>query len=193
LPRVDPAEFESLSLEAFRLVEGFSLHDVWLVELEGSMGCTVQELRSLFTPERCRTLSPPVRILFLVRSLLGRVFRLDSESDQFVRQVAERVPPELANASMVPVGTPEGPFVTLYALPTEAAFQVVNATVHAILIVALVKSDCGHRFFWATYLKPVGRITSLYMRLIDPFRRIIVYPGLESWLKRVWLEGGGLE
>ena len=85
-------------------------------------------------------------------------------------------------------GTPEGPFQTLYALPDEAAYQALNATVHAILIVAVVRSVSGSRFFWATYVKPVGRITALYMRVIDPFRRWVVYPGLESWLKRSWSE-----
>ena len=87
----------------------------------------------------------------------------------------------------MPPGTPEGPFQTLYSLPGEAAYQALNATVHAILIVAVVKSVSGYRFFWATYVKPVGRITALYMRIIDPFRRLVVYPGLESWLKRAWL------
>jgi hypothetical protein len=102
--------------------------------------------------------------------------------------VLDAVPARLANASLVPPGTPEGPFQTLYVLPTEAAYQVLNATVHAILILAVVKSVKGHRFFWATYVKPVGRITSFYMRIIDPFRRVVVYPGLESWLKRTWME-----
>ncbi len=188
MPRVDPTEYESLSLEAFQLVQGFDLHDVWLVELEGSTSCTVQDLRSLITPERFRSLNPVVRALFFIRSALGRIFRLDSaSSDGPARRVVERVPARLANASLVPPGTPEGPFQTLYTLPAEAAYQVLNATVHAILIVAVTQSVSGHRFFWATYLKPVGRITSLYMRVIDPFRRAIVYPGLESWLKRAWL------
>lgn len=188
MPRVDPTEFESLSLEAFQLVQGFALHDVWLVELEGSASCTVQDLRSLITPERFRSLNPAVRTLFFVRSALGRIFRLDSASnDGPTRRVVEKVPAQLANASLVPPGTRDGPFTTLYALPTEAVYQVSNATVHAILIAALTQSVSGHRFFWATYVKPVGCITSLYMRVIDPFRRAIVYPGLESWLKRAWL------
>ena len=183
---MDPAEYESLPLEALQIVEGFALHDVWLVELEGSTDCTVEDLRSLITPERLRSMNRMVRVLFLVRSALGRVFRLDSKVNEAARRVAEIVPADLLNASLVPAGTPQGPFVTLYVLPMEAAYQALNATVNAILIVALVKVASGHRFFWATYLKPVGRITQFYMRLIDPFRRLIVYPGLESWLKRAW-------
>ena len=189
MPRIDPVEYESLPLEAFRLVHGFTLHDVWLVELEGTASCTLQDLRRLVTPGRRRALSPIVRALFVLRSVLGRVLRLDSRpSDALARRLVEQVPARLANASAVPPGTREGPFETLYVLSDEAAYQVLNATVHAIVVVALVGSDSGHRLFWATYVKPVGRITSLYMSVIDPFRRAVVYPGLESWLKRAWLE-----
>lgn len=189
MPLVEPGEYESLPLEALRLVQGFALHDVWLIELEGTGSCTVQDVRRLIVPERRRDLSPIVRALFFLRSVLGRTFHLDSKpSDDLTRPMHERVPSRLANASVVPPGTREGPFETLYVLPNEAAYQVLNVTVHALVIVALVSSAAGHRFFWATYVKPVGRITTLYMRLIDPFRRIVVYPGLESWLKRAWRE-----
>lgn len=189
MPRVDPAEYESLPLQAFQFVQGFPLHDVWLVELEDATSCTLQDLRTLMTPESFRSLNPVVRSLFFLRSVLGRIFRLDSTpGDESARGLIEKVPTHLADASLVPPGTPEGPFQTLYALPTEAAYQALNATVHAILSVALVRSVSGHRFFWATYVKPVGRITSFYMRVIDPFRRAVVYPGLESWLKRIWRE-----
>jgi len=163
---------------------------VWLVELEGSTSCTVPELRGLVTPQRIRSLNPMVRFLFFVRSALGRAFRLDSKRDEPARRVAEIVPPDLAEASLVPSGTPAGPFFTLYVLPTEAAYQAVNATVHAILSVAVVEAASGHRFFWATYVKPVGRITALYLGLIDPFRRTVVYPGWEAWLKRARLGSG---
>ena len=187
MPRVDPTEYESLPLQVFQLVQGFALHDVWLVELEDAPACALQDLRSLMTPESLRSLNPVVRSLFFLRSVLGRIFRLDSTpATESSVGLIERVPAALADASLVPPGTQEGPFQTLYALPNEAAYQALNATVHAVLSVAVIKYRSGYRFFWATYVKPVGRITSFYMRLIDPFRRIVVYPGLESWLKRKW-------
>ncbi len=104
------------------------------------------------TRESLRSLNPAVRSLFFLRSILGRVFRLDSKpAEASARGLIEKVPTHLAEASLVPLGTPEGPFQTLYALPTEAAYQALNATVHAILSVALVRSVSGHRLFWATW------------------------------------------
>lgn len=185
MPRVDPAEFLALPLEAFPLLRGFDLHDVWRVELPGAGTRTLGELRALLTSKRRQSLPAPVRALFAIRSAAGRLFRLESVADDRpAQEVARTVPERLANASQSPPGTPAGPFATLYVLPAEAAYQALNATVHAILVVALVQTDSGQRLFWATYLRPVGRITSIYMGLIDPFRRTIVYPGLERWLQR---------
>jgi hypothetical protein len=113
--------------------------------------------------------------------------QLDSTSDGAAEsELRERLPPSLVERSLRPPGTPEGPFQTLFILPGEAAYHVRNATVYAILSIALVGSGSGSRFYWATYVKPVGRVTGFYMRLIDPFRRFVVYPGLESWLKKLW-------
>jgi hypothetical protein len=163
MPRVEPAEYEALPLEAHRFAREFApLHDVWLVELEGGGQRTVPELRSAL-PEHLATLPLRVRALFALRSTLGRIFGLDPVSRGA-----------------------DGAFELVYMKDDEAAYRVRNATVHAIVAVALTRSEMGQRFYWATYVRPVGRITPLYMGLIDPFRRWIVYPGLESWLGRAW-------
>ena len=52
-------------------------------------------------------------------------------------------------------------------------------------------SEDGQRLYWATYVRPVGRITNLHMTIIDPFRRRVVDPGLERWLVRVCRERPG--
>jgi len=187
VPQVPPAEFEALPLHAFALTRGLPLHDVWTVELAGGPECTIQALADLLTEENIRTLPLPVRALFAVRSGAGRAFKLDDRrhADTGPRLV-DSVPEALARASLVPPGTPARGFRTLYALADEAALEARNATVHAVLVVALVPSETGRRLYWGTYVEPVGAVTRFYMGLIDPFRRWIVYPGLESWLVRTW-------
>ncbi len=158
MPRADPTDYLRHDLHAHGLTGGFPLHDVWQVELEGGRELSVQDLRRLATPEAARFLGLPVRALFGLRSWLGRIFRLDGTSQ---------------------------PFTTLYELPHEAAYEGLNRTVHAILVVVIVPSSGGQRLIWATHVKAVGRITAVYMKLIDPFRHRLVYPGLEAWLKRL--------
>jgi hypothetical protein len=36
----------------------------------------------------------------------------------------------------------------------------------------------------------VGRITAWYMRLIDPFRRVVIYPAVLRHIRAVWSRGG---
>ena len=58
---------------------------------------------------------------------------------------------------------------------------------HAFLATALVPRDGGYILYWAVYVKPGGLGTRLYMALIDPFRRRIVYPGMIREMRAAWV------
>jgi hypothetical protein len=68
--------------------------------------------------------------------------------------------------------------------PPDASY--VNATVHAFVALALTPSPGGYTLYLAIYVKPVTRFTTLYMALIDPFRRLIVYPALGRQAQQRW-------
>ena len=87
----------------------------------------------------------------------------------------------------MPTGTADGALRVLYELPRESASEIWNATVHAVLSYALVERENGYRLYWAVYVRSVGRITAPYMRLIDPFRRFIVYPALIRAVHAGWM------
>jgi hypothetical protein len=88
-----------------------------------------------------------VLALFTLRSLLGRLLRLDAGSDGFVPVIAE---------------------------PEERLFRIENRTVTALAHVYLA----GRRPRLAVYVRPHGRFGRVYLALIEPFRRYVVYPGL---------------
>ena len=77
----------------------------------------------------------------------------------------------------------------LYVSPHESISEVQNATVHAFSVFALRNTATGYRFYWGIYVRPVGRITGLYMRLIDPFRRFIIYPAILRRVRAAWSRG----
>jgi len=195
VPRSDPAEFRALPLRAFDAVGDFPLHDVWTVDFPGARGLTIPALRSCLSSERVPALPLPVRALFAIRRAAGRALRLDegaardAATDRAPAE-ARALTPDVVAASRVRPGTREGLFRTVFVLDDEAAYVVRNATVHALLVVALTPNENGQRFYWGTYVAPVGPITRLYMALIDPFRRFVVYPGLERWLRRTVRESG---
>jgi hypothetical protein len=74
----------------------------------------------------------------------------------------------------------------LYVLGDEALSELRNATVHAFLALALAPSPGGYTLYLATYVKLVTRFTILYMALIDPFRRFVVYPALVNYVQQRW-------
>jgi hypothetical protein len=65
-------------------------------------------------------------------------------------------------------------FRPVYAEAEEQLFRIENRTVVAFMHLSL--ADRRPRI--AVYVRPKGRFGSLYMRLIEPFRHAVVYPGL---------------
>jgi hypothetical protein len=65
-------------------------------------------------------------------------------------------------------------FEPVYREPDEQLLRIDNRTVTAYLHLSL--ADRYPRL--AVYVRPKGRLGAAYMRLIDPFRRHVVYPGL---------------
>ena len=51
---------------------------------------------------------------------------------------------------------------------------------------ALVETADSYRFYFAVYVRKVGRLTRLCMALIDPFRKLIVYPSLLRSVRANW-------
>ncbi len=60
---------------------------------------------------------------------------------------------------------------------------------HAFSVFALTEHAVGYRLYWAIYVQPVGRMTRWYMRLIDPFRRLVIYPAVLRYIRASWARG----
>jgi len=191
--RVPAREFLQLRLLVHEVLRGVPLRDVTAVELSGGgPGRSVSDVRTLFGSERAEDASLPVRALFALRWKLGRWLGWDAESHSIEshhrESYVQRVWPELASRSWVAPGTREGAWVVLYVLEREALTEIRNATVHAFMSLSLVERPGGYRVYVAVYVAPVSRWTPLYMALIEPFRRFVVYPALARRLQRSWRE-----
>ncbi len=199
MPQASTQEFERLPLRVHTALAGVPLHDVWCIDLpHWRAGVTLDEfLRvagkcaleicgcskspSLFTP------SPLVRMLLKLRFFIGRVLRWDSKSiatDTF----ASRLTDADRSRSLIPVGTPDGFFRVLYRFKNEQLVELSNRTVHAAALSALVETPGSYRFYFGVYVRSVSQFTPYYMALIDPFRKLIVYPCLLRSLRARWDE-----
>jgi hypothetical protein len=65
-------------------------------------------------------------------------------------------------------------FVPAYRDADEQLFRITNRTVTGYLHVSLAE----RRPRLAVYVRPNGRLGRGYLRLIEPFRRLVVYPAL---------------
>jgi hypothetical protein len=186
--RVTPEEFERVDLRAHSLLADVPLHDVWAVDLPGGgPGRTIVDLRALLSAQELTAANPVVSFLFGLRARFGRALGWDrkpagASEESFLHRLsaADRA------ASLVVPGTREGPFRVLFLSPREAISEIQNSTVHAFSVFALLERSSGYRLYWGIYVRPLGRITSWYMRLIDPFRRVIIYPAVLRYIRAAW-------
>jgi hypothetical protein len=187
--RVNPAAFRRLNLRCHTLLGDVPLHDVWAIPLDGGgPGRTIRDARAILFGDQRPATNLAVRGLFKLRFALGRVFGWDHERhDPPAASYIHRLTEADRSQSEVSPGSREGPFRVLYVLGDEALSELRNATVHAFLALALTPRPEGYTLYLAIYVKRLGLFTALYMALIDPFRRLIVYPALGRQAQRGWL------
>jgi hypothetical protein len=187
MPRISTDEFERLPLRVHDVLSGVPLHDVWAVDLpRPRSGVTLDEfLRAAgarpFTPSRV------VRALLNIRLSVGQLLGWDREPVASVRETfATRLTAADLSRSLAPVGAREGPFRIVYRFENERLLELINRTAHAAALSALVETADAYRFYFGVYVRPVSRWTPVYMAVIDPFRKLIVYPSLLRSVRRTW-------
>jgi hypothetical protein len=190
VPQISPREFYALPLRAHAFLAEVPLHDVWAVDLPRLReGITLAEFhRRARSGRSLRRFSPSAHVLIRLRFFLGRLFRLDAEPrDAGVASFAARLTPEDRARSSVEAGTPDGVFRVVYRFENEQLLELQNRTAHAAAVSALVETVDGYRFCFAVYVEKASWITPVYMALIDPFRKWIVYPSMLKNIRAAWV------
>ena len=186
--RVDPADFQKLDLRCHTLLSDVPLHDVWAISLpDGGPGRTIDDFRALVLGDRWPAPNVAVRALFALRWYLGRVFRWDDERhDAPGTSYVHRLTEADRLKSQVRPGSRAGRFRVVYVMRNEALGEIRNATVHGFLALVLTHRERGYVVHAAIYVKAVSRFTAIYMALIDPFRRFVIYPALGRQIQQAW-------
>lgn len=185
--RAHKSEFQQLDLRCHSLLADVPLHDVWAIELPGGEpDRTMLDVRRA-APLTIESPGGAVRALLALRSALGAAFGWDRargewSAESYVRRLSD----DDRARSLIAPGTREGRFTTLYVFSHESLAEIRNATVHAFVSMALVACARDYVLYLAIYVKPVGAITAVYMALIDPFRRVVVYPALVRNAEAAW-------
>src|SRR5262245_30277636 len=197
MPQISIQEFERLPLRVHSFMAGVSLHDVWAVDLPRWRGevtldeflrtvnnctldtCGCSNSSALFTP------SPLVRMLLDIRFFVGRIFGWDTEPTTILT-FANRLTDADRSRSLIAPGTRDGFFRVVYRFENEQLLELINRTAHAAALSALVETPAAYRFYFGVYVCSISRFTPFYMSLIDPFRKVIVYPSLLRSVRARW-------
>jgi hypothetical protein len=187
MPQISAREFERVPLRVHDFLAGVPLHDVWAVDLPRTgPGITLDEfLRT--GGARPYTLSPVVRALLRIRLFIGWLLGWDGEPTATAWETfATRMTTADRSRSLAPAGTREGLFRVVYRFENEQLLEVINRTAHAAALSALVETANAYRFYFGVYVRSVSRFTPIYMALIDPFRKLVVYPSLLRTVRAKW-------
>jgi Protein of unknown function (DUF2867) len=194
MPQVSVQEFEQLPLRVHTFLAGVPLHDVWFVDLpRWRAGVTLDDfLRTasncLFTP------SSLARMLLDIRLSIGRFFVRDREpAATAAKSFATRLTDTDHSKSLAAAGTRDGFFRVVYRFENEQLVELVNRTVHAAALSTLVETPTVYRFYLGVYVRSESRFTPFYMALIDPFRKMIVYPSLLRSVRARWNQAFGAD
>lgn len=187
MPQISTQEFERLPLRVHNLLAGVPLHDVWAINLPRTRtGITLDEFLGAVSARRF-TLSLLARTFLKIRLFVGRILGWDSEPPATAWETfATRLTTDDRSKSLVPAGTREGLFRVVYRFENEQLLELINRTAHAAALSALVEMPNAYRFYFGVYVGRVGRFTPVYMALIDPFRKLIVYPSLLRSVRASW-------
>lgn len=191
------AAYEAHPWVIARIAPDFTLLDAWALAVEGDRDefAAFVETIVAFDPTDARvSLS---RALFWFRRRLGAFLRWDETKHRPIPGSSEttlsaRLPDDLRGSMNAPplsggVRRPRSGFTPLYRTHDECAAEISNDTVHGVLHFGWVQHADGlYRAQMAVYAKPRGALGAVYVKLIQPFRHLIVYPSLVREIARAW-------
>ncbi|MGB3827928.1 MAG: DUF2867 domain-containing protein, partial [Ornithinimicrobium sp.] len=171
-----------------QLAPDFELEDVWRVSTpDAGEGDFAAVVAAIFgnggRPEGEGLIG---RLLFSVRWRLGALLGWDKPTHglgTWTSRVAERT-----DDAPVP-SLPGSPFTPIHRSRSEEASEMANATMHGIMHLGWVQGPgADHELRVAVLVKPHGARGRSYMRLITPFRVLLVWPPMIAAWERAWLE-----
>jgi Protein of unknown function (DUF2867) len=193
MPQISTQEFERLLLRVHDFLAGVPLHDAWAVDLPCERsGITLDQFSRTASTCLC---TPPalVRALLNIRLFVGGLLGWDREPAATAwESFATRMTTADRSRSLAPAGTREGLFRVVYRFENEQLLELINRTAHAAALSALVETANGYRFYFGVYVRSVNRFTPIYMALIGPFRKLVVYPSLLRNVRAKWSKAFGM-
>ena len=182
--------FNRLPLKAHSFLEGVPMHSLDYVELKGG-----REQMTIVDIYNAAGLADLGKVelgaiskgLFWLRGLIGKIMRWD-EVPELVRSVSylPRLTAKERAKSLVPPGEVRGISQVLYCFENEMVLEIINKTVHCFWVIASEPRADGYNLYNAVYVKNLNWRTPIYMTLVSPVLKWIIYPAIGKSMQQNW-------
>lgn len=183
-------EFERKPLRVHSFLAGVPLRTLYRIDLPGGLpNMTLPEIRAATESSKPGEfeVGPVTKALFGLRGLVGRVLHWDD--DQRLADAVtylKRLSGAARQRSLIPPGKAEGISRVLYCFENEFLAEIVNRTVHCFWLLATERTSNGYRLYLAIYVKKLNWFTPIYMALVTPVLKCIIYPSMLQSTRKRW-------
>jgi hypothetical protein len=185
-------EFRQKSLRVHSFLPDVPVHSLDGLELPGGdAGMRLQEISEVigFDGETEMEVNPFTQGLFWLRAWIGRILHWDDAPELFESvSYRSRLSEEDRARSLVAPGKALGISRILYQFEDEMLAEIVNRTVHCFWVMASERTTNGYRLWIAVYVKKLNWFTPIYMALISPLLKWVIYPAMQRGMKKRWEE-----
>jgi len=180
-----------------KIAPDFELLDAWALPVEGCREDFESFLEVMDSLDPAHSGSAGTRALFWLRFRLGAMCGWDDAARKrpipgcCETTLRARIPWDLRDSAARPgargAARAARRFAPVYRTDDEWAAEISNDTVHGVLHLGWVEQGAGrYRAQMGVYVKPRGRLGEAYLKVIGPFRHLIVYPALLRQIGRAW-------
>lgn len=182
--------FRQKPLRAHRILAGVPLRTLSRIDLPGGReGMTIAEISAIvgFGDQVEVEVGPLTKALFWLRGMIGRVLHWDDAQD-LTDSVSylPRLTEEDRARSLITPGKVQGISRVLYCFENEYVAEIVNRTVHCFWLLASERTATGYALYLAVYVRKLNWFTPIYMALVSPMLKWIIYPSMEKGVRRRW-------
>ena len=183
-------KFNRLPLKAHAFLAEIPMHSLDYIELKG--GRKRMAIAEIYRAAGLDDLGDvelgaASKTLFRLRTLIGNIMWWD-KVPELVRSVSylPRLTAEERAKSLIPPGEIRGISRVIYCFENEMLLEIINKTVHCFWVVASEPTEGGYNFYNAVYVKNLNWRTPIYMTLISPVLKLVIYPAIGKSMSRNW-------
>lgn len=185
-------EFRRKPLRVHSFLPNIPLRTLERVELPGGRaGMTLKEISDVigFGGDAKMEVGFVTQALFWLRGLIGRILHWD-DPKTLIEAVSygQCLTAEDRARSLITTGQPAGISRILYQFEDEMLGEIINRTVHCFWVLASERTISGYVLYIAIYVKRLNWFTPVYMTIISPALKWIIYPAMIKGVRQRWEE-----